>query len=81
MRQLNIYEAKTNFSQLVEQVSQGSSFIVAKSGKPLAKLIPLSFNNGNGFRFGTMRGMIKITDDFDAPLGNIFFIQDGERRF
>jgi len=57
-------------NRYIEQVSQGSSFIIAKSGKPLAKLIPLSFNNGNGFRFGTMRGMIKIADDFDAPLAD-----------
>ena len=68
MQQLNIYEAKTNFSQLIEKVSQGTSFIIARSGKPLAKLVPLNLKQGNGFRFGALMGKIKVSDDFDKPL-------------
>lgn len=70
MQQLNIYEAKTNFSHLIEQVSQGTSFIIAKSGKPLAKLVPLNLKQDNGFRFGTLKGKIKVTNDFDTPLAD-----------
>ncbi len=66
MRQLNIYEAKTNFSKLVEQANKGSSFLIARSGKPLAKLVPLDVKNS--FQFGTLQGKIKVSDDFDAPL-------------
>ncbi len=68
MQQLNIYEAKTQLSQLVEQVSKGDSFIIAKSGKPLAKLIPLEVKGGKAFSFGTLAGKIKVSDDFDAAL-------------
>ena len=68
MQQLNIYEAKTNFSQLVEQASQGNTIIIAKSGKPLAKLVPLSSGEAKPFQFGSLLGAIKTSDDFDAPL-------------
>ncbi|CAA6811930.1 MAG: Antitoxin [uncultured Thiotrichaceae bacterium] len=68
MQQLNIYETKTRLSQLVEEASKGSTFIIAKAGKPLAKLVPLDENMGSRFRFGTMQGKIKVADDFDAPL-------------
>ncbi len=70
MQQLNIYEAKTNFSQLVELASQGDTFIIAKSGKPLAQLVPLSPNKTKPFQFGSLLGAIKTTDDFDAPLAD-----------
>jgi len=68
MQQLNIYEAKTNLSKLVEKASQGDSFIIAKSGKPLAKLVPLALNKPKSFQFGTLLGSINVSDDFDAPL-------------
>jgi prevent-host-death family protein len=68
MQQFNIYETKTHLSQLVDQASQGTSFIIAKSGKPLAKLVPLTPQPSNTFRFGTLQGKIKVADDFDAPL-------------
>lgn len=68
MQQLNIYETKTRLSQLVEEVSGGSSFIIAKAGKPLAKLVPLETKSGNVFCFGTLKGKIKAAEGFDAPL-------------
>ena len=70
MQQLNIYEAKTNFSQLVERASQGDTIIIAKSGKPLAQLAPLSPKHANSFQFGTLLGAIKTSEDFDAPLSD-----------
>ncbi len=68
MQKLNIYEAKTNFSQLVELASKGDTFIIAKSGKPLAQLVPLSSQKSKSFQFGTLLGAIKTSEDFDAPL-------------
>lgn len=69
MQQLNIYEAKSHFSQLVEKVSQGETVIIAKSGKPLAQLVPLD-SGATSFQFGSLQGQIKISDDFDAPLSD-----------
>jgi len=70
MQQLNIYEAKSHFSQLIEKVSQGDTVIIAKSGKPLARLMPLDSSSSTTFQFGTLQGQIKVADDFDAPLSD-----------
>jgi prevent-host-death family protein len=67
MRQLNIYEVKTHFSKVVEQVHNGETIIIAKSGKPWAKIIPYD-EPKKPFQFGTMKGHITVMDDFDAPL-------------
>ena len=67
MRQLNIYEVKTHFSKVVEQAHNGETIIIAKSGKPWAKIIPYD-EPKKLFQFGTMQGQISVTDDFDAPL-------------
>ncbi len=70
MQQLNIYDAKTNFSRLIEQVNEGESFIIARSGKPMAKLVPFDKTENNRFCFGTLKGKIKASDDFDEPLSD-----------
>ena len=67
MRQLNIYEVKTHFSKVVEQAHNGETIIIAKSGKPWAKIIPYD-EPKKPFQFGTMKGQITVMDDFDAPL-------------
>ena len=69
MRKLNIYDVKSQFSQVISQVSQGETLVIAKAGKPVAKLSPYN-SPKSSFRFGTMKGKIKIADDFDAPLSN-----------
>jgi prevent-host-death family protein len=66
--QVNIYEAKTRLSELVDQASRGETFIIAKAGTPLAKLVPLSSGPKRKLVFGLMKGKISIADDFDAPL-------------
>lgn len=81
MKQLNVYEAKTHFSQLLEQVAQGESVTIAKSGKPVARLVPVNFNpGGNGFEFGCMAGEIIVAEDFDAPLPDemLALFEEGE---
>ena len=67
MRTINIHEAKTHFSKLVEEVSKGGEIVIAKSGKPMAKLTGIS--PAKPIRKpGFLKGRIEIVDDFDAPL-------------
>ena len=68
--QVNIYEAKTRLSELVDQASRGETVIIAKAGTPLAKLVPLAGAAKRKLVFGLMKGKIRIADDFDAPLPN-----------
>jgi prevent-host-death family protein len=64
---VNIHDAKTNFSKLINQVLKGDDIIIARDGKPLVRLVAYSevINERHG---GQLRGLIKISDDFDAPL-------------
>lgn len=68
MKQINIYEAKTQLSALVDQASRGHGVIIAKSGTPLAKLVPLAEEKRAKIKFGLMKGQIKFAKDFEAPL-------------
>jgi prevent-host-death family protein len=64
---VNIHEAKTHFSRLVERAAAGEEIIIARSGKPVARLVPLE-DVEKPRVFGRMRGKIRIADDFDSPL-------------
>jgi len=67
MQTINIHEAKTNLSRLVEEAAQGNSFIIAKAGKPMVKVMPLSAEERNGGeKLGFMAGEISTPDDFDS---------------
>jgi prevent-host-death family protein len=66
MKTVNIHEAKTQLSKLVEEASKGESFIIAKAGKPIVKVTPLSAPTGGQVRrLGFMAGQISVPDDFD----------------
>jgi len=65
--QVNIHEAKTHLSKLVERAAAGSEIVIAKAGKPVAKLVPLTPTT-RVRKLGALKGKIKIPDDFDAPL-------------
>lgn len=67
MRSVNIHEAKTQFSQLVEAVLWGQETLIAKAGKPVAKLCPLTKRKAK-FKFGVLKGKIKIAQNFDEAL-------------
>ncbi|MHB1013749.1 MAG: type II toxin-antitoxin system Phd/YefM family antitoxin [Desulfurivibrionaceae bacterium] len=67
MRNVNIHEAKTHFSKLVDTVMQGEEIIIARAGKPAARLVPLC-EAPREIRFGLLQGEVEIADDFDAPL-------------
>jgi prevent-host-death family protein len=67
MDTVNIHEAKTHLSRLVEQVAAGHDILIAKAGKPMAKLVPLK-GNKPVIRFGLLKQTIRVPEDFDAPL-------------
>lgn len=67
MATVNIHEAKTQFSKLIEAVAQGEEIIIAKAGKPAARLVPVDTPLPVR-RPGLMKGKLRIADDFDAPL-------------
>jgi len=64
---LNIHEVKTQLSQLLEEVATGTEVIIAKAGKPMARLSPIESSKPQ-IRFGVLKGKVKVADDFDAPL-------------
>ncbi|HZK88913.1 MAG TPA: type II toxin-antitoxin system prevent-host-death family antitoxin [Stellaceae bacterium] len=67
MRSVNIHEAKTHLSRLVQRAAEGEAFIIAKAGKPLVKVVPLDTPaKGKTGRLGFMRGAFKVPDDFDT---------------
>lgn len=63
----NLYDAKTNLSQLVDRASAGEEIIIAKNGVPLARLVPLRERVAPRVP-GGWEGRVVIADDFDAPL-------------
>ena len=64
---VNVHEAKTTFSKLLERVRRGEEVIVAKAGKPVARPVPFESARPER-RPGSARGMIEISSHFDAPL-------------
>jgi len=67
MPTFNIHQAKTQFSRLVDKAAGGEEIIIAKSGKPVARLVPY-MPKGAVRRPGTMRGKIRIKKNFDETL-------------
>ena len=66
-RQVNLYEAKTNLSQLVERASRGEEIVIAKAGRPLARLVPLA-KRTSPRPLGLLAGEVELGPDFDDPL-------------
>jgi prevent-host-death family protein len=64
---VNIHEAKTQLSRLVEQVAGGREIVIARAGRPVARLVPLA-TPVRRKQLGLLRGKIRISADFDAPL-------------
>jgi prevent-host-death family protein len=66
MQRVNIHEAKTHLSRLIEQAARGEPFVIAKAGKPLVKVVHLEAPEpGRVRRLGFLRGEITVPDDFD----------------
>ena len=67
MKQVNIHQAKTHLSRLVEEAAGGEEIVIAKAGKPVARLVALNQRKAPR-RPGALKGKIWISEDFDAPL-------------
>ena len=65
MQQYNIHAAKTHLSALVEKAAVGEAFIIAKSGKPMVKVVPVTDDADVQKRIGFLKGQIKVPADFD----------------
>ena len=68
MKPVNIYEAKTRFSQLVDQAASGEDVVISRNGKPLVKITQLNGDPKLPIKFGVLTGKLTIAADFDAPL-------------
>jgi prevent-host-death family protein len=64
---VNIHEAKTHFSRLIERVLRGEEIVIARAGAPVARLVPVAERQATRSP-GTARGKIVVAPDFDAPL-------------
>lgn len=67
MLTVNIHEAKTHLSRLLLRVAGGEEVVIAKAGKPIARLVPAQKPRGSRV-LGSERGRITLASDFDAPL-------------
>ncbi len=68
-KQVNIHEAKTHLSKLLAQLKEDEEIIIAKAGKPIARLVPLIERLARRSP-GSAKGKMTIASDFDAPLPN-----------
>jgi prevent-host-death family protein len=67
MGTVNIHEAKTQLSKLIEQAQAGEEVVIAKAGKPVVRLVPV-VRRGRPRKPGALKGRIRIARDFNAPL-------------
>lgn len=67
METVNIYEAKTRLSHLVDKAASGDDVVVSRNGKPLVRITKLS-ESRHPIKFGVLKGKISIAPDFNAPL-------------
>ena len=66
MRKINIHQAKTQLSRLVEEAAKGAPFVIAKAGRPMVKVVPLDAPEQREVRrLGFLAGEISVPDDFD----------------
>jgi len=67
MTTVNIHEAKTHLSRLLEEVAAGAEIVIARAGKPIARLVPIEAAPRPKL-LGLLAGQIEVPGDFDAPL-------------
>ena len=80
METVNVHEAKTHFSRLLDRAQEGQEFVIAKAGRPVARLGPLA-RQGKKRRLGLLDGKFRIPDDFNQPLPDeVVAAFEGRRR-
>lgn len=67
METVNIYDAKTRFSQLVDKAASGEDVVVSRNGKPLVRITRLE-EHKRRIKFGVLKGKLTVPEDFDEPL-------------
>lgn len=67
-KQYNVHETKTNLSKILTRVAKGEEVIIAKSGIPIAKLVPIEKEKSQNRFPGSAKGKIVMSDDFTEPL-------------
>jgi len=67
MKTVNVHEAKTHLSRLLKRVAAGEDVVIAKAGRPIARLVPVATSKTERV-LGSERGTFVVPDDFDAPL-------------
>ena len=72
MATVNVHQAKTQLSKLLQQVEAGETIVIARAGKPSAQLVPINAHPKGIKPPGAMRDQISIGDDFDLPLDGLF---------
>lgn len=84
MRQVNMHEAKTHLSRLVEEAAAGEPFVICKAGRPMVRVTPLdgaSSGPPQRSRLGLLQGQCAVPDDFDVmAAGEIADLFDGIRQ-
>jgi prevent-host-death family protein len=68
MQHVNIHAAKTQLSRLLDAVASGEEVVIARAGKPVARLVPFQDGNRPRRQLGTLAGKFTVPDDFDGPL-------------
>jgi len=80
METVNVHEAKTHFSRLLDRAQEGQEFVIAKAGRPVARLGPLA-RAGRKRRLGLLDGKFRIPADFNQPLPDeVIAAFEGRRR-
>jgi prevent-host-death family protein len=69
MKTVNLHAAKTQLSRLVDEAAAGQEIVIAKAGKPMVRLVPVSARKER-HGFGRDRKKLSVRKDFDAPLGD-----------
>jgi prevent-host-death family protein len=67
---VNIHDAKTHLSRLVERAASGEEIVIARAGKPVAKLVPIEGARGEPRRLGALEGKIRLAADWDSAEAN-----------
>ena len=70
---MNVHEAKTHLSKLLERVERGEENVIARSGRPVARLVPYLAPESSRRPFGLFKGQVFMSDDFDDPLPEEFW--------
>jgi prevent-host-death family protein len=68
MKTVNVHAAKTHLSRLLEEVSGGGEVVIARAGRPVARLVAVEPAPAGGRGFGALKGRVRIRGNFDAPL-------------